>query len=33
MARQLIDTLALPWDPSKYSDEYTENLTAHHLRR
>lgn len=26
MARQLIDTLASDWDPSKYADEYKENL-------
>lgn len=26
MARQLIDTLAADWDPSKYTDEYKENL-------
>jgi len=26
MARQLIDNLASEWDPSKYTDEYTENL-------
>ena len=26
MARQLIDTLASNWDPSKYTDQYTENL-------
>jgi DNA end-binding protein Ku len=26
MARQLIDNLAADWDPSKYTDEYTDNL-------
>jgi DNA end-binding protein Ku len=26
MARQLIDNLVAEWDPSKYSDEYKENL-------
>jgi len=26
MARQLIDNLVSEWDPSKYTDEYTENL-------
>jgi DNA end-binding protein Ku len=26
MARQLIDTLAADWEPSKYTDEYKENL-------
>jgi DNA end-binding protein Ku len=26
MARQLIDNLAADWDPSKYTDEYKENL-------
>jgi DNA end-binding protein Ku len=26
MARQLIDTLASDWDPSKYTDQYKENL-------
>ena len=26
MARQLIDNLAADWDPTKYTDEYKENL-------
>jgi DNA end-binding protein Ku len=26
MARQLIDNLAAEWEPSKYTDEYTDNL-------
>jgi DNA end-binding protein Ku len=26
MARMLIDNLASEWDPSKYTDEYRENL-------
>lgn len=26
MARQLIDTLAADWDPTKYTDEYQQNL-------
>jgi DNA end-binding protein Ku len=26
MAKMLIENLAAPWDPSKYSDEYRDNL-------
>jgi DNA end-binding protein Ku len=28
MARQLVDSLSAPWEPEKYTDEYTANLMA-----